>query len=621
MTKFLRNSKSSVLNRMIVFIGVMLIFGVAYSAITGCDDANRANEVVVDPHLEDGTQPPGGVTPPPSDEIPPDYGTPPSETDTTAPTILERTPLNEAAGVATNTLVTVKFSEPMNAETVTAVNEAGMPVNFTLGVVDGEPLAGVVSYDADNNVATFAPQSALRVNANYVATVTTGVADTAGNALAGNDQWSFSTPTVLLETRTIQNNSGLLTAGPKVAVDAIGNSVVVWGQQRRIEPDDVDSVFASNYSINNDSWGPAASISYFGGRAEDSTNHGYAMIPDPNVASSSNGNAVSVWRQDITVHGFGTTRIMALFYLNGSVIGPNIVDNVPAAGTVVSSPRVAISGDGNHAIIVWLQAGNVMYRKYDLSVNPPNLETIQTAAVAGSGIIQDPDVAMNEDGNSTIVWNFNNIIEARYCLAGHIQCARLARITALMAGASLPHIAMDPQGNAIAVWEQNNSVMFNMYKATVAAPAWGSPTQIPPIVAGAKMKAPQVAVDSNGTATIIWRQEEAGLGLNKIYAAYCPLVEGEYVCAATIQIDSNLAIPAFPMDIAVAGTCSPMVVFKQAGMIWYNKYDKASSTWPDPTHLTEHGIVVGSPHIAMAENCLATIVWKQAGHIMGRIME
>ncbi len=75
------------------------------------------------------------------------------------------------------------------------------------------------------------------------------------------------------------------------------------------------------------------------------------------------------------------------------------------------------------------------------------------------------------------------------------------------------------------------------------------------------------------------------------------------------------------MDIAVAGTCSPMVVFKQAGMIWYNKYDKASSTWPDPTHLTEHGIVVGSPHIAMAENCLATIVWKQAGHIMGRIME
>jgi len=90
MTKFLRNSKSSVLNRMIVFIGVMLIFGVAYSAITGCDDANRANEVVVDPHLEDGTQPPGGVTPPPSDEIPPDYGTPPSETDTTAPTILER---------------------------------------------------------------------------------------------------------------------------------------------------------------------------------------------------------------------------------------------------------------------------------------------------------------------------------------------------------------------------------------------------------------------------------------------------------------------------------------------------------------------------------------------------
>ena len=44
--------------------------------------------------------------------------------DNTAPTIVSRSPANNATGVATNTLVTVTFSEPMDPTTINSTNSA-----------------------------------------------------------------------------------------------------------------------------------------------------------------------------------------------------------------------------------------------------------------------------------------------------------------------------------------------------------------------------------------------------------------------------------------------------------------------------------------------------------------
>jgi hypothetical protein len=50
-----------------------------------------------------------------------------------------------------------------------------------------------VSYDAGTKVATFTPPSSLATNTVYTATVTTGVKDAAGNAMAANKVWAFTT--------------------------------------------------------------------------------------------------------------------------------------------------------------------------------------------------------------------------------------------------------------------------------------------------------------------------------------------------------------------------------------------------------------------------------------------
>ncbi len=104
-------------------------------------------------------------------------------TDSTRPTVSSTVPTAGATGVALNSLITATFSEPMDPETITTST-------FTVGGV-----TGTVAYAVNGNVATFTPGSNLTASTTYTATITTGAADLAGNTLASNFTWSFTTGT------------------------------------------------------------------------------------------------------------------------------------------------------------------------------------------------------------------------------------------------------------------------------------------------------------------------------------------------------------------------------------------------------------------------------------------
>ena len=53
-----------------------------------------------------------------------------------------------------------------------------------------------MAYDVPSRVATFTPSSALLASTNYTATVSTGAKDLAGNPLAANKVWTFTTGTL-----------------------------------------------------------------------------------------------------------------------------------------------------------------------------------------------------------------------------------------------------------------------------------------------------------------------------------------------------------------------------------------------------------------------------------------
>jgi serine protease AprX len=104
-------------------------------------------------------------------------------TDATPPTVTAVTPSEGATGVATNTNVTVTFSEPMD--------QASVQSAFSLVKAGGASVAGTFSWSG--STVTFDPTANLDAASQYNATVTTAAKDVAGNALAAAKSWSFTT--------------------------------------------------------------------------------------------------------------------------------------------------------------------------------------------------------------------------------------------------------------------------------------------------------------------------------------------------------------------------------------------------------------------------------------------
>jgi hypothetical protein len=110
--------------------------------------------------------------------------------DTTAPTITAVSPSEGATGVNPTTKITTTFSEAL---TPTSVN----PTTFSIVKAGtATAVAATVTYDAASQVATLRPSRKLESGVTYTATVkggASGIEDLAGNQLAADKLWSFTT--------------------------------------------------------------------------------------------------------------------------------------------------------------------------------------------------------------------------------------------------------------------------------------------------------------------------------------------------------------------------------------------------------------------------------------------
>lgn len=118
----------------------------------------------------------------------------PAGPDITAPAVSATSPVNGATGVVTTASVTSTFNEALDATTISAST-------FELRDASNVLVPAAVSYNANTWTATLTPSAALNTSSTYKATVKGGgadprVKDTAGNALAADVSWSFTTGTL-----------------------------------------------------------------------------------------------------------------------------------------------------------------------------------------------------------------------------------------------------------------------------------------------------------------------------------------------------------------------------------------------------------------------------------------
>jgi hypothetical protein len=145
--------------------------------------------------------------------------------DTTPPTVVSTTPAASATNVAVGAPITATFSEGLDATTVSTST-----VTLRTGTTQ---VSATVTYA--NATATLTPSTGLAGNTTYTATIkggTSGVKDLAGNALAADYVWSFTTtsppvcPCSIWSATTTpgpnSNDAGALELGVKFRADSNG---------------------------------------------------------------------------------------------------------------------------------------------------------------------------------------------------------------------------------------------------------------------------------------------------------------------------------------------------------------------------------------------------------------
>ena len=113
---------------------------------------------------------------------------PTSPIDTASPSVVGTSPANNATGVLRGSNVTATFSEAVQASTINTTTFRLRKSGTTTNV------AAAVSYDPTTKRATLNPNANLQAGATYVATVTTGAKDLAGNALDQNPSTAGNQP-------------------------------------------------------------------------------------------------------------------------------------------------------------------------------------------------------------------------------------------------------------------------------------------------------------------------------------------------------------------------------------------------------------------------------------------
>lgn len=170
--------------------------------------------------------------------------------DVTPPTIISVVPANNASSVATGSSITANFSEAMGSASITSST-------FTMKQ-GATSVAGSVTYSG--TAAVFMPTTALAASTLYTCTVTTGVKDAAGNSMASDYTWSFTTtaaadvtpPTVVSVTPA--NNA--------VSVSTGTNSSATFSEA--MSP---ASITASTFTMKHGSTAVTGTVTYSGATA------------------------------------------------------------------------------------------------------------------------------------------------------------------------------------------------------------------------------------------------------------------------------------------------------------------------------------------------------------------
>ena len=164
-------------------------------------------------------------------------------TDTDAPLVEAINPADQAIDILVTAIVTATFNEAMNG---TAIET---PSVFTVAeTVSGTAVGGTVLYDENDLAARFSPTADLSFGTQYTARISTGAMDLAGNPMAQDRVWQFT-------TLSEPDITAPLVEGTTPADNATGVTVNALINATFSEPMEGDTISTASFTLVDDASG------------------------------------------------------------------------------------------------------------------------------------------------------------------------------------------------------------------------------------------------------------------------------------------------------------------------------------------------------------------------------
>ncbi len=501
-------------------------------------------------------------------------------------------PAYAAVQVARTVRPVLRFSAPLSGATV-------VPGVLSLqGAAQNHP----VGFSSNGDTLQVLPPGKLLPLTDYTLTVSTSLRGDHGEQLPGPATTVFTTRDGAWQAPQVRSDTSAPAANmPRVAMDAAGHAVAVW-----IEAGGAGHLETSSYSPGT-GWSTPAELGNIASTRD--------------LLMNANGDGMAVWEEisdascsnDEDCSRF-TVKVRRYFPDVGWSKSTSLASEVSSG---VMHPRLALNAAGN-AVAIWSER-NGAHRNIRVSRFTPRdgwhkIEQLTNNA----NNAQDPDVALDDDGNAMAVWTqFEgqraNVYASRYTPAGGWSAPVLIEHQD-SGSAWRTWIDIDRDGNAIALWLQSDGIRYSAWSNRHTPNAgWGTAQAIESSDAG-DVVGIDMAMDAQGNAVVAWEEFDRALsGAHTNVWANRYFANSGWGVAELLEID-DAGSATFP-QIAMDAAGNALVVWSQNDGTRYNIWSRrmpAGGNWSPPALIeTEDAGNAFIGELAIGGGGDAIAVWEQ----------
>lgn len=515
------------------------------------------------------------------------------EGDEKSPTVSLQSPEANTTGVSLDSVIALTFSEAILVDNLTT--------DSLVATMNGDPLAGDLAYDANNNQLVFTPQQALPLFQTITVNYGPGITDRANNEI-DSGSWQFTTVDGVWQAEADLSLPGSDGNSATVMMDNSGYGIATWVQSDGF----FNAVHAAHY-VPETGWNSPGIVDIF------SSDNAIFKVANMNPST---GTALVTW---IESNGFADQLWGTLYTTSQGWAVPEVI-NTGSANDVSSSASFYIADD-NSVDVAWTENDGgittVWTNHFDPVLGWQSPIQIQTNTSQNA---LSPRLHGNGSGELVVTWqqetavNQYSLIVANYDAVNGWTDEILETLnTPIIPGS----VQMNGSGQAMAVWAPSSGADVNL-RYTIYEPGTGWQSPSTAVVTGGEIIAvSKLYFEDDGSAHLLYTQGTSMNGFSIFTQEFDGSTWGNLTTLADDPNNDNLTLSVSRNSLGViAASWMELVGFigdpPTESAIQFNRYNPGTG-WgiSESLHFTANQLAV-SPSIGIADSGETLVVWRQS---------